>query len=144
MLAIRFNRIGRRNRTYYRIVVQEHSVAPGGRHVAVVGSHDPHAKKTILKEDEIKHWLSVGAQPSDTVYNLLVKHGIIIGKKRPKGKVVKEEVTKESEESVDKDTDTAEDDAKKEEKESGADGDSAQETKEKEEQVTDQAEGSEK
>lgn len=89
MLTIRFNRVGRHNRPYYRIIVQEHDAAPGGRHVAVVGSHDPYQKKTILKEDEIKHWLSVGAQPSDTVHNLLVKHQIIVGKKkRSKGKVV--------------------------------------------------------
>ena len=87
MLAIRFNRIGRHNKAYYRIVVQEHTVAPGGRHVAVVGSHDPHAKSTILKEDKIRHWLSVGAQPSDTVHNLLVKHGIIRGTKRVNGKM---------------------------------------------------------
>ncbi len=95
MLTIRFNRVGRRNRAYYRIVVQEHNAAPGGRHVAVVGSHDPHAKKTILKEEEIKHWLDNGAQPSDTVHNLLVKHGIIRGKKRPKGKIVVPEVAEE-------------------------------------------------
>lgn len=95
MLTIRFNRVGRRNRAYYRIVVQEHSVAPGGRHVAVVGSHDPHAKSTILKKEEIKKWLDNGAQPSDTVHNLLVKHGIIHGKKRPKGKVIVPEIPEE-------------------------------------------------
>ncbi len=91
MLKIRFNRIGRRNKVYYRIVVQEHTAAPGGRHVAVVGSHDPHTKTTVLKEDAIRHWLNVGAQPSDTVYNLLVAKGIILGKKRPKGKPVQQQ-----------------------------------------------------
>ena len=101
MLKIRFNRVGRHNRVYYRIVVQEHTAAPGGRHVAVVGSHDPYQKKTILKEDAIKHWLSVGAQPSDTVHNLLVKHQIIVGqKKRPKGKVVVPEPQEEEREDV--------------------------------------------
>ena len=85
MLKIRFNRIGRRNRVYYRIVVQEHTAAPGGRHVAVIGSHDPHAKKTIIDRAAAQHWLSVGAQPSDTVHNLFVREGIIKGKKRPKG-----------------------------------------------------------
>lgn len=89
MLTIRLNRVGRHNRAYYRVVVQEHAAAPGGRHVAVVGSYDPYKKQVTLKEDEIKHWLSVGAQPSDTVHNLLVKRQIIVGqKKRPKGKIV--------------------------------------------------------
>lgn len=86
MLTIRFNRIGRHNHATFRIAVQEHSIAPGGRHVAVVGSYDPHTKTTVLREEEIRHWLSVGAKPSATVHNLLVKKGIIRGKKIAKGK----------------------------------------------------------
>ncbi len=90
MLTIRFNRVGRRNKAYFRIVVQEHSVAPGGRHVAVVGSYDPHTKKAVLKKEEILKWLQNGAQPSDTVHNLLVKHQVIVGqKKRRKGPLPK-------------------------------------------------------
>ncbi|TAK95404.1 30S ribosomal protein S16 [Patescibacteria group bacterium] len=82
MLVIRFNRTGKNKRASYRIMVQEHTVAPGGRHVEIVGSHDPHLKKTVLKTDRIKYWISQGAQPSDTVYNLLVQEKVIEGKKR--------------------------------------------------------------
>lgn len=82
MLAIRFARIGKKNQAQFQIVLQEHSVAPGGRHVEVLGSYDPHQKKTVLKEERIKYWLGQGAQPSDTAYNLLVSKGILTGEKR--------------------------------------------------------------
>lgn len=82
MLVIRLNRTGRKNRSHFRIAVQEKTVAPGGRHVEMVGSWDPHKKVAVLKNDRILHWLGQGAQPSDTVYNLLVTQGVIEGKKR--------------------------------------------------------------
>lgn len=82
MLTIRFNRTGKRNRAQFRIVVQEHTVAPGGRHVEVLGSYDPHQKKGEFKADRIKYWMEKGAQVSDSVWNLLVKNKIIEGAKR--------------------------------------------------------------
>ena len=82
MLVIRYSRVGRHNHAQYRIVVQENSKAPTGKHVAVVGSHDPHSKQTVLKVEKIKEFLKNGAQPSDSVYNLLVRNGVIEGKKR--------------------------------------------------------------
>jgi len=82
MLAIRFARVGRKNKAQFRIVLQEHTVAPGGRHIAVLGSYDPHQKKAILKAEKINEWIVKGAQVSDSVYNLLVKEGAIQGKKR--------------------------------------------------------------
>lgn len=82
MLVIRYNRTGRKNKPFFRLVVQEKTIAPGGRHAEVVGSWDPRAKVSVMKEDRIKYWLSVGAQPSDSVYNLLVTKGVLEGKKR--------------------------------------------------------------
>jgi small subunit ribosomal protein S16 len=83
MLAIRFNRVGKRNKSYFRVILQEHTVAPGGRHIAILGSYDPHAKKAVLESDKIKEWMEKGAQVSDSVYNLLIKEKVIEGKKRP-------------------------------------------------------------
>ena len=103
MLAIRFERVGRKNRAQFRIVLQEHTVAPGGRHVAVLGSYDPHQKKAILKADKIKEWIAKGAQVSDSVYNLFIKEGVVAGKKRaikmekPKVKEVSAEPAKAEE-----------------------------------------------
>ena len=93
MLAIRLNRTGKRNRAHFRVVVQEHTKAPGKRHVEIVGSYDPHKKTTILKKDRILYWVSQGAQVSDAVHNMLVREGIVeakkIAKKMPRP-VVKE------------------------------------------------------
>lgn len=82
MLTIRFNRTGRKNRAYFRIVVQEHTIAPGGGHVEVVGSYDPHQKKAVLKGDRIQYWIGKGAQASESAWNLFVKEGVIEGKKK--------------------------------------------------------------
>ncbi len=82
MLTIRFSRVGRKNRAQFRIVLQQHTAAPTGRHVAVLGSWDPHQKVAVLKADKIKEWIAKGAQVSDSAYNLFVREGVIEGKKR--------------------------------------------------------------
>ena len=82
MLTIRLARVGKKNKAQFQIVLQEHTVAPGGRHVEVLGSYDPHQKKIVLREERIKHWLGEGAQPSDTAYNLFVSNKLIDGEKR--------------------------------------------------------------
>jgi len=75
-------RVGKRNKAQFKIALQESTVAPGGKHVEILGSYDPHQKVAVLKEERIKYWLSQGAQASDTVYNLLVSKGLITDKKR--------------------------------------------------------------
>lgn len=94
MLTIRFSRVGKRNKAYFRIVLQEHTIAPGGRHIEVLGSWDPHMKKAVLKADNIKYWVSKGAQISDSAYNLFIKEGILEGKKRAVKMPKKEEEAK--------------------------------------------------
>jgi small subunit ribosomal protein S16 len=93
MLAIRLNRTGKRNQAHFRVVVQEHTKAPGKRHVEIVGSYDPHKKTTILKKERVLYWMGQGAQVSDAVHNMLVREGIVeakkIAKKMPRP-VVKE------------------------------------------------------
>lgn len=82
MLTIRLARVGKKNRAQFQIVLQEHTIAPGGRHVEVLGSYDPHQKKTVLKKDRIKYWVSQGVQLSDTAFNLLQAKGLVSGDKR--------------------------------------------------------------
>jgi small subunit ribosomal protein S16 len=82
MLVIRMQRIGRINEPHFRVVVTEHTnAAKRGRYVELVGTHNPKLKKTELKAERIKYWISVGAQPSDTMHNMLVSKGIVKGKK---------------------------------------------------------------
>jgi small subunit ribosomal protein S16 len=82
MLTIRLARVGKKNKAQFQVVLQEHTVAPGGKHVEVLGSYDPHSKKEVLKAERIKYWVSKGAQVSDTAYNLFVAKGILTGEKR--------------------------------------------------------------
>lgn len=81
MLVIRFNRVGKRNRASFRIVLQERIKAPGKRHVEILGSYDPHKKTCVLKKERILYWIGRGAQTSSVVTNLLIREGIVTGKK---------------------------------------------------------------
>lgn len=82
MLTIRFNRIGKKNKAYFRLVVQEHTIAPGGGHVEILGSYDPHLKKESLKPERIKYWVERGVKFSDTAFNFLVSKSLLPGPKR--------------------------------------------------------------
>lgn len=83
MLTIRLQRTGRKNDPSFRFVVTEKKTAPaGGKFIEVLGSYTPKTEAVVLKADRIKHWMSVGAQVSDTAHNFLVKQGVIEGKKK--------------------------------------------------------------
>jgi len=82
MLVIRLFRVGKKNQPSYKIVVTEKSkAARRGRFVEEVGFYNPLTKEKLLKGERIKYWMSKGAKPSDTVYNMLVSGKIIEGKK---------------------------------------------------------------
>lgn len=82
MLAIRFQRTGRKNDPSFRIIVTESTRGPrSGRNVAMVGTYSPKTKAITLQKEQILHYLKHGAQPSGTVWNLLLKHGVVEGKK---------------------------------------------------------------
>ncbi len=82
MLKIRLQRTGRINDPSYRLVVVEHTESAQSRKfVEQVGTYNPHSKVKNLLADRIKYWLSVGAQASGTVHNMLITAGIITGKK---------------------------------------------------------------
>lgn len=81
MLVIRFNRTGKKNQASFRVVLQEHTKAPGKRHVEILGSYDPHTKTTLLKKERILYWMNQGAKPSPVVTNLLIRQGMLQGKK---------------------------------------------------------------
>jgi small subunit ribosomal protein S16 len=83
MLAIKLKRIGKKNQPSFRIIVTEKRLKIDGRFVEDVGWLNPIDKKFDIKKDRVDYWLKVGAQPTNTVYNLLVKAGIVKGRKRP-------------------------------------------------------------
>ena len=74
MVVLRLKRLGRRHRPFYRLNAMDKRAPRNGRVIEELGWYDPVApddKQLSLKEDRIKHWLSNGAQPSDTVKALL-------------------------------------------------------------------------
>ena len=73
MLTIRLSRIGKKKKPFYRVVVIERTRPRDGRVVEAVGTYDPLKKPAEIKlnADRLKHWLGVGAQPSDTVRSFL-------------------------------------------------------------------------
>ncbi len=80
MLRIRLARVGRKHDPSYRVIVTERGRAPQpGNYVEQVGTYDARSDEHDLKPERIEHWISNGAQPSETVHNLLVKAGVIEG-----------------------------------------------------------------
>jgi small subunit ribosomal protein S16 len=75
-VSIRLRREGALNRPYYKVVVADSRSPRDGKFIEIIGTYDP--KKTghnsTLKLDRIDHWISQGAQPSDTVRSLIKKN----------------------------------------------------------------------
>jgi small subunit ribosomal protein S16 len=108
MLVIRLLRTGRKNQPFFKIVVTDKRNAPrAGRFVEDLGFVNPLTKEKKVNADRVKYWLSVGAKPSETVYNLLVSQKIIEGKKIPLHKT-KKKSKEESKESSDQQKNTSE------------------------------------
>ncbi len=79
MVVLRLKRMGRRHRPFYRVNAMDKRAPRDGRVIEELGWFDPLAaddKQSVLKVDRIKYWLSVGAQPSDTVRGLLKRNDI--------------------------------------------------------------------
>ena len=79
LLRIRLRRTGKKKQPYYRVVVADQRAPRDGDFVEVIGHYNPRTNPTTieLKEERVKHWLSVGAQPSETVHRVLHKAGLM-------------------------------------------------------------------
>jgi small subunit ribosomal protein S16 len=82
MVRLRFKRMGRTNVNFFRLCAFDGRTRRDGRAIEELGWYDPkvadEAKKYSLHKERIQYWLSVGAQPSETVSSVLVKNGIPI------------------------------------------------------------------
>lgn len=76
-VKLRLKRMGAKARPFYRIVAADSRSPRDGRFIEVVGTYNPIAKDEQVKIDEEKamKWLQNGAQPTDTVKNLLSTNG---------------------------------------------------------------------
>ena len=75
---IRLKRIGAKKKPSYRVVVADSRSPRDGRFIEEIGYYQPVAKPEVIKIDEARalDWLAKGAQPSDTVRQLLTRQGI--------------------------------------------------------------------
>jgi len=81
-VRIRLQRFGRKKLPFYRIFVATSTTPRDGKHLELVGHYNPLPGKDGMKvvgvnKERIKYWLSVGAQPTDTVRGLFLKAGIL-------------------------------------------------------------------
>lgn len=92
MLEIRLSRIGKKKKPLFRLIISEKTKDTKGDFLELLGFYNPHTKTKLvnLKKERIQYWLSCGAQTSATVHNLLIKNGVIRGKKIKKDKAKKE------------------------------------------------------
>lgn len=79
MIKLRLRRTGAKKRPSYRIVAAEHSSPRDGRFIEILGHYDPLTEPATVKvnAERAQYWLSVGAQPTETVEGLLKRAGVI-------------------------------------------------------------------
>ncbi len=78
---IRLARMGAKKKPYYRMVVADSQSPRDGRFIEIVGTYDPNKEPAAIswKQEVLKKWLSVGAQPTATVKNLIRSSGVLKG-----------------------------------------------------------------
>ncbi|MEN2494231.1 MAG: 30S ribosomal protein S16 [Hyphomicrobiaceae bacterium hypho_1] len=87
VVKLRLTRSGSKKRPYYHIVAASNTAPRDGRYIERVGSYNPmvakdHIERLTLKEERCRHWLSIGAQPTDRVSRFLESAGLIEAKTR--------------------------------------------------------------
>jgi small subunit ribosomal protein S16 len=80
-VKIRLSRGGAKKRPYYYVVVAHGTSPRDGRYIEQIGTFDPMLKKddpnrVKLNDERVKHWIGVGAQPTDRVLRLLDAKGL--------------------------------------------------------------------
>ena len=79
-VKLRFKRLGRSHRSVFRLSAMESRCPRDGRVLEELGTYDPTNRKPEeqikLNEERIKHWLGLGAVPTETVANMLKNRGI--------------------------------------------------------------------
>lgn len=86
-LKIRLSRGGAKKRPFYKIVLADSRSPRDGKFLEKLGTYNPmlpsdHAERLVLKEERIKHWLSVGAQPTDRVAKFFADAGYMPARAR--------------------------------------------------------------
>jgi small subunit ribosomal protein S16 len=80
-VRLRLKRFGRKHQSFYRISAMDTKRPRDGRVIEELGWYDPQAKleqnHLSLKRERVEYWLKVGAQPSETVRQILRGQGLV-------------------------------------------------------------------
>lgn len=81
-VKIRLTRMGDKKSPFYRVVAADSRCARNGKYIENLGTYNPLKEpfELNLKKERVQYWLSVGATPSETAKELLIKDGIIEAK----------------------------------------------------------------
>lgn len=80
MVKLRLRRRGRKRLPIYDIVAADSRSPRDGRYIERIGQYNPliSSGATMIDRDRAMHWLKTGAQPTDTVRNILSREGILL------------------------------------------------------------------
>jgi len=78
LVKIRLTRMGAHKKPFYRIIVADSRARRDGPFVEIIGTYDPKKEPSEIKVnlDRAKHWIELGAQPTDIVRKLLQRAGM--------------------------------------------------------------------
>lgn len=78
-VKIRLRRLGAKKAPFYRIVVADSRYPRDGRFIEEIGTYNPMTEPStvVIDADKAKQWIANGAQPTDTVRDLLKKNGVL-------------------------------------------------------------------
>ena len=79
MVKIRLKRMGAKKKPFYRVIVADSRSPRDGKFIAELGTYDPMTDPATIniKVEEAKKWIADGAQPTETVKNILKKSGVL-------------------------------------------------------------------
>ena len=89
-VKIRLHRTGKLNQACHRIVVSDARFPRDGRYIEIIGYYDPRHEDEKIDLERVDYWLSVGAQPSETVKAIVKRAKAGTGAKKAPKKVVKQ------------------------------------------------------
>ncbi|QEH61661.1 30S ribosomal protein S16 [Spiroplasma chinense] len=105
MVKLRLKRAGKKRAAFYRIVASDARVKRDGEYIELVGTYNPINGEVKIEKEVALKWLQQGAQPTDTVRNILSKEGVMTDlhnvklenkKNAPKKEKVKKPVAKKA------------------------------------------------
>ncbi len=76
MVKIRLTRFGKHKKPFYRIVAVDSRIKRDGKYLQLLGNYEPFSGNVNIKSELVLKFLNNGAKPSETVINILKKHGI--------------------------------------------------------------------